>query len=493
MPASACARLTAAATSRASASVPTSSGAKSRVTATPKASRFPCAFSEGARVNSVACGLSTPSVPPDQTKATRFRTSSGETPRRFARVNEYESVAKPRVKSLAPPLPSVLPIRATISAGLTSPLSMRRSKAETSLGLFIGSLCTPTRKEPSQLRSDNDPSPVLSQRDRQQAPTAALVPEQLQWATSRVRLALPRGRGAGIMNGAGQGIGPVAFEEWLVVTVQTSDGARLADEDPSVEPDMNLVRPILGSFGHEADVLKFADAGFGHAIPLRSADRSRPAAAATARDVECERREHRFRQKCCLPPLQRLQGFGCAGIGDALLANGLVQRARGGQCRVHVGRIAKHAGVIAHAVLDILPDRLDGQRTVGFEDVEGASDRLVDQAALRRFRDGRLAAGGCVLGATRAKDLAGVERRPARPGHAVRSCGLANCVAPVEAGRAPGIDSEAAIHMLIVDGEFEGIASDVVFVALKELDRERVHLAQTFERLFQERSSIPKI
>ena len=47
--------------------------------------------------------------------------------------------------------------------------------------------------------------------------------------------------------------------------------------------------------------------------------------------------------------------------------------------------------------------------------------------------------------------------------------------------------------MLIVDGEFERIARDVVFVALVELDRERVHLAQTVERLFQERSSVPKI
>src|ERR1700722_14884076 len=327
MPASACARLTAAATSRASASVPTSSGAKSRVTATPKASRFPCAFSEGARVNSVACGLSTPSVPPDQTKATRFRTSSGETPRRFARVNEYESVAKPRVKSLAPPLPSVLPIRATISAGLTSPLSMRRSKAETSLGLFIGSLCTPTRKEPSQLRSDNDPSPVLRQRDRQEAATAVPVREQSQWATSRVRLALPRGRGAGIMNGPGQEIGPVAFEERLVVTVQTSDGARLADEDPSVEPDMNLLRPILGSLGHETDFLKQANARFGHAIARWCANRPRSAASAATLDVERKRRQHRFRQKCGLAPLQRLQGFRRAGIGDPLLANGLVERA----------------------------------------------------------------------------------------------------------------------------------------------------------------------
>jgi len=97
------------------------------------------------------------------------------------------------------------------------------------------------------------------------------------------------------MNGPGQEIGPVAFEEWLVVTVQTSDGARLANERPSVEPHMNLLRPILGSFGHEADVLKFTDAGFGDAIRLRSADRSRSAAAAATRDVERKRRQHRFR------------------------------------------------------------------------------------------------------------------------------------------------------------------------------------------------------
>ena len=97
------------------------------------------------------------------------------------------------------------------------------------------------------------------------------------------------------MNGAGQEIGPVAFEEWLVVTVQTSDRTRLANERPSVEPHMNLLRPILGSFGHETNVFKHANAGFGHAIARWCADRSRSAAAATARDVERKRREHRFR------------------------------------------------------------------------------------------------------------------------------------------------------------------------------------------------------
>ena len=98
-----------------------------------------------------------------------------------------------------------------------------------------------------------------------------------------------------------------------------------------------------------------------------------------------------------------------------------------------------------------------------------------------------------MFGATRAEDLAGVERRAARPGHAMRSGRLADRIAPVEAGRAPAIDGEAAVHVLIVDREFERIARDVVFVALVELDRERVHLAKPVERLFQQRASVLKI
>ncbi len=66
-------------------------------------------------------------------------------PSRLESASENESVAKPRVKSLAPPLPSVLPIAATISLGSISPASIRRSSAETSLGLFIDTLWTPTR------------------------------------------------------------------------------------------------------------------------------------------------------------------------------------------------------------------------------------------------------------------------------------------------------------------------------------------------------------
>ena len=87
------------------------------------------------------------------------------------------------------------------------------------------------------------------------------------------------------------------------------------------------------------------------------------------------------------------------------------------------------------------------------------------------------AAGGDVLGAARAKNLSGVERRAAGPGHAMRSCRLADRIAAGEVGRAPCVDRKAAVHVLVVDREFERIARDVVFVALVELDRQRVHLA----------------
>src|SRR3984957_1562646 len=99
---------------------------------------------------------------------------------------------------------------------------------------------------------------------------------------------------AGTINGAGQEIGPVAFEERLVVSVQTSDRTRLVDERPSVEPHMNLLRPILGSFGHETNVFKHATAGFGHAITCGRANHPRSAASAPTFDVERKSRQHRF-------------------------------------------------------------------------------------------------------------------------------------------------------------------------------------------------------
>jgi hypothetical protein len=54
----------------------------SRVTSIAIARRGPSALPRAAlRVNTLACGESTPSVPPDQTNAIRLPTSSGETPR----------------------------------------------------------------------------------------------------------------------------------------------------------------------------------------------------------------------------------------------------------------------------------------------------------------------------------------------------------------------------------------------------------------------------
>ena len=146
MPASCSASRTASATASTTAIVPISSGAKARVPARPIARRLPPPAVDARpalRVKTVACGDSTPSQPPDQTKAIRCPTSSGEQPRCLASISWYESVAKPRVKSLAPPLPSVLPISATIAAGSSTPAAIRRSSSDTSLGAAIATLWTP--------------------------------------------------------------------------------------------------------------------------------------------------------------------------------------------------------------------------------------------------------------------------------------------------------------------------------------------------------------
>jgi hypothetical protein len=76
------------------------------------------------RVNTVKCGDSTPSVPPDITSATRWATSAGLQPRCGARKWHQLVAAKSRVWSLTQPLPSVLPITATMSAGTSAPASI---------------------------------------------------------------------------------------------------------------------------------------------------------------------------------------------------------------------------------------------------------------------------------------------------------------------------------------------------------------------------------
>ena len=45
---------------------------------------------------------------------------------------------------------------------------------------------------------------------------------------------------SGIVDYVGQEIGAIALEEWLIVAVATTDGARLADEFSGFEADANL-------------------------------------------------------------------------------------------------------------------------------------------------------------------------------------------------------------------------------------------------------------
>ena len=63
------------------------------------------------RANTVACGVITPSHPPDHTMGTRAISASLRVPC-FASTRRKAWSARMRVKSLTPPLPSVLPITA---------------------------------------------------------------------------------------------------------------------------------------------------------------------------------------------------------------------------------------------------------------------------------------------------------------------------------------------------------------------------------------------
>ena len=75
----------------------------------------------------------------------------------------------------------------------------------------------------------------------------------------------------------------------------------------------------------------------------------------------------------------------------------------------------------------------------------------------------------------------------------MRARGFADRITGLKIGRAPRVDCEAAVHVLVVDGEFERIAGYVFLVAPVELDRERIHLAQSRDRRFDERAASAKI
>ncbi len=89
------ARRTASAVASIWACRPTSSGANAGVKATPIAKVLVPVVGAGARrtSNTIQCGDSPPSVPPDITKATRFSTASGVSPSRAAIADLSADVA----------------------------------------------------------------------------------------------------------------------------------------------------------------------------------------------------------------------------------------------------------------------------------------------------------------------------------------------------------------------------------------------------------------
>jgi hypothetical protein len=134
MPASAIAARTPSATWSTCARRPICSGLSAGVCARPMASAGP--FPEPswvgswARSNTVQCGAIAPSVPPDITRQTSF----ARAPRCFSSSSVSARVAKPRVKSLTLPLPSVLPRIATMPFGSMRPSPIAAAMPLTSLG-----------------------------------------------------------------------------------------------------------------------------------------------------------------------------------------------------------------------------------------------------------------------------------------------------------------------------------------------------------------------
>ncbi len=116
MPASRIAAFTAAATFSTMAGRPMSSGKSSALIAVPIASRDCDGGPDFAFLaNTVACGVMTPSQPPDQTIGMSAISASLRRPR-LASTRRNAWSARMRVKSLTPPLPSVLPMTAITSS-----------------------------------------------------------------------------------------------------------------------------------------------------------------------------------------------------------------------------------------------------------------------------------------------------------------------------------------------------------------------------------------
>ena len=142
MPASFIAAFTASATFSTIAGRPMSSGSSSTLIAVPIASRD---LDAGPVLlllaNTVACGVMTPSQPPDQTIGILAMSASLRLPF-FSSTRRNASSARMRVKSLTPPLPSVLPITAITSSAANWPLAMHASRPDASLTVFNSTFAT---------------------------------------------------------------------------------------------------------------------------------------------------------------------------------------------------------------------------------------------------------------------------------------------------------------------------------------------------------------
>src|SRR5262245_23377647 len=141
MPASRIAAFTPSATFSTIAGRPISSGFNSALIAAPMVSLL---FEAGPvfsfLANTVACGVMTPSQPPDQTIGIRATSASLQPCLMSTRRNAWS--ARMRVKSLTPPLPSVLPITATTSLAANWPARMRSSSPEASCTVLSSTFAT---------------------------------------------------------------------------------------------------------------------------------------------------------------------------------------------------------------------------------------------------------------------------------------------------------------------------------------------------------------
>ena len=161
--------------------------------------------------NTVACGVMTPSQPPDQTIGILAMSASLRLPF-FSSTRRNASSARMRVKSLTPPLPSVLPITAITSSAANWPLAMQASRPDASLTVFSSTFATSIaipklrllmRGLASPLSITSYPGPrsiiagVLSRLPRMVSRSVAVASASIAWSPPRQHHAIVVARGLG--------------------------------------------------------------------------------------------------------------------------------------------------------------------------------------------------------------------------------------------------------------------------------------------------------